>query len=131
MKMKRKLAIWVTWYMVTVMFLFAITPQVEAGFSPSEIIGQSQINRPTNMEKIQNFLETKMVRERLHAFGFSQEEIQTRLNQLSDDQIHQVALQIDELKVAGNGGEVVIIVLLILILVALIIYVTGHRIIIE
>jgi hypothetical protein len=129
--MKRKLAIWVTWYMVTVMFLFAITPKVEAGFSPSEIIGQSQINRTTNMEKIQKFLETKMVRERLRAFGFSQEEIQTRLNELSDDQIHQVALQLDELKVAGNGGEVVIIVLLILILVALIIYVTGHRIIIQ
>jgi hypothetical protein len=129
--MKRKLAIWVTWYMVTVMFLFAITPKVEAGFSPSEIIGQSQINRTANMEKIQKFLETKMVCERLRAFGFSQEEIQTRLNQLSDDQIHQVALQLDELKVAGNGGEVVIIVLLILILVALIIYVTGHRIIIQ
>jgi hypothetical protein len=129
--MKRKLAIWVTWYMVTVMFLFAITPKVEAGFSPSEIIGQSQINRTANMEKIQKFLETKMVCERLRAFGFSQEEIQTRLNQLSDDQIHQVALQLDELKVAGNGGEVVIIVLLILILVTLIIYVTGHRIIIQ
>ena len=117
--------------MVAVMFLFAITPKVEAGFSASEIIGQSQINRTANMEKIQNFLETKMVRERLRAFGFSQEEIQTRLNQLSDDQIHQVALQLDELKVAGNGGEVVIIVLLILILVALVIYVTGHRIIIQ
>ncbi len=129
--MKRKLAKWVTWYMVTVMFLFAITPKVEAGFSPSEIIGQSQINRSTNVEKIQKFLETKIVRERLRAFGFSQEEIQTRLNHLSDDQLHQVALQLDELKVAGNGGEVVIIVLLVLILVALIIYVTGHRIVVK
>jgi hypothetical protein len=129
--MKRKLTNWVAWYMVTVMFLFGITPRVEAGFSPSELMGQSQINRSMDVEKIQKFLETKMVRERLHAFGFSQEEIQTRLNQLTDDQIHQVALQLDELKVAGNGGEVVIIVLLILILVALIIYVTGHRIIIR
>jgi hypothetical protein len=129
--MKRKLTNWVAWYMVTVMFLFGITPRVEAGFSPSELMGQSQINRSMDVEKIQKFLETKMVRERLHAFGFSQEEIQTRLNQLTDDQIHQVALQLDELKVAGNGGEVVIIVLLILILVALIIYVTGHRIIVK
>ena len=127
----RKLAKWVTWYMVTVMFLFAITPKVEAGFLPSEIIGQSQINRSSDVGKIQKFLETKMVRERLRAFGFSQEEIQTRLNHLSDDQLHQVALQLDELKVAGNGGEVVIIVLLILILVALIIYVTGHRIVVK
>ena len=129
--MKGKLAKWVTWYMVTVMFLFAITPKVEAGFSPSDIIGQSQMSRSTNVEKIQKFLETKMVRERLKAFGFSQEEIQTRLNELSDDQLHQLALQLDELNVAGNGGEVVIIVLLILILVALIIYVTGHKIIVK
>jgi hypothetical protein len=117
--------------MVTVMFLFGITPKVEAGFSPSELISQSQMNRSTDVEKIQKFLETKMVRERLHAFGFSQEEIQTRLNQLTDEQIHQVALQLDELNVAGNGGEVIIIVLLILILVALIIYLTGHKIVVK
>ena len=129
--MKRKLTNWVLWYMVTVMFLFGITPKVDAGFSPSEIIGQSQINRSTNVEKIQKFLETKMVRERLRDFGFSQEEIQTRLNELTDDQIHQVALQLDDLKVAGNGAEAVIIILLILILVAVIIYVTGHRIVVK
>jgi hypothetical protein len=128
--MKRKLTNWVLWYMVTVMFLFGITPKVEAGFSPSEVIGQSQMNRSTDVEKIRKFLETKMIRERLHAFGLSQEEIQTRLNQLTDDQIHQVALKLDELKVGGDGGEAAIIVLLILILVALIIYVTGHRIIV-
>jgi len=129
--MKRKLTNWVLWYMVALMFLFGITPKVDAGFSPSEIIGQSQMNRSGDVEKIRKFIEMKMVRERLNAFGFSQEEIQTRLNQLTDDQIHQVALQLDELKVAGNGGEVVIIVLLILILVALIIYVTGHRVIVK
>ncbi len=129
--MKRKLTNWVLWYMVAVMFLFGITPKVDAGFSPSEIIGQSQMNRSGDVEKIRKFIEMKMVRERLDAFGFSQEEIQTRLNQLTDDQIHQVALQLDELKVAGNGAEAVIIILLILILVALIIYVTGHRVVVK
>jgi hypothetical protein len=129
--MKRKLTNWVLWYMVMVMCLFGITPKVEAGFSPSEIIGQLQMNRSGDVEKIRKFIEMKMVRERLNAFGFSQEEIQTRLNQLTDDQIHQVALQLDELMVAGDGGEAVIIILLILILVALIIYVTGHKIIVK
>jgi len=129
--MKRKLSIWVTWYMVTVTVLFGITPKLEAGFSPSELIGQSQINRATEVEQIRNFLETKMVRERLHDYGFSQEEIQMRLNQLTDDQIHQVALQLDELNVGGNGAEAVIIILLIMVLVVLIIYVTGHRIFVK
>ena len=125
--MKRKLANWVAWYMVTVMFLFGITPKVDAGFSPSEVIGQSQMDRSMDVEKIRKFLETKMIRERLHAFGFSQEEIQTRLNLLTDDQIHQVALKLDELKVAGNGAEAVIIVLLIAAIVLLIIYLLGYR----
>ena len=125
--MKRKLAKWVTWYMVTVMFLFGITPKVEAGFSPSEVIGQSQMDRSMDVEKIRKFLETKMIRERLHAFGFSQEEIQTRLNLLTDDQIHEVALKLDELKVAGDGAEAVIIVLLIAAVVLLIIYLLGYR----
>lgn len=129
--MKRRLTNWVLWYMITVMFLLGITPKVEAGFSPSEVIGQSQMNRSTEVEKIQKFLETKMIRERLQAFGLSQEEIQTRVNHLTDDQIHQVALKVDELKVGGDGGEVVIIILLILVLVALIIYVTGHKIILK
>jgi hypothetical protein len=129
--MKRKLTGWVIWYMVTVMFLFGMIPKVDAGFSPSEAIGQSQMNKSIEVDKIRKFIEMKMVRERLNALGFSPEEIQTRLSQLTDEQIHQVALRIDEMKVGGDGGEVVIIVLLILILVVLIMYVTGHRIIVQ
>jgi acid stress-induced BolA-like protein IbaG/YrbA len=129
--MKRKLANWVAWYMIAVTFLFGITPKVEAGFSPSEVIGQSQMDKLKDAEKIRKFLEAKMVRERLHAFGLSQEEIQTRLNQLSDDQIHQMALKLDELKVAGDGAEAVIIVLLIAAIVILIIYLLGYRVVLK
>ena len=129
--MKKKMSKWVLWYMVMTMFLFGITPKADAGFSASEMIGQSQMNRPGDMEKIQRFIEMKMVGERLNAFGFSQEEIQTRINQLTDGQIHQAALKLDEMQVGADGGEVVIIILLILILVGVIIYATGHRIIVK
>ena len=128
--MKRKFTNGVLWYMIVAIFILGMTPKVEAGVSPSEVIGQSQMNRSTDLEKIRKFLETKMVRERLYAFGLSHEEIQARLNQLTDDQIHQVVLKLDELKVAGDG-EVIIILLLILIIVGLIFYLTGHRIIIK
>ncbi len=129
--MKRKLTNWVAWYMVTVMFLFGITPKVEAGFSPSEVIGQSQMDRSMDVEKIRKFLETKMIRERLHAFGFSQEEIQARLNLLTDEQIHQVALKLDELNVGGDGAEAVIILLLIAAVVLLVIYLMGYRVVLK
>ncbi len=129
--MKRKLAKWVTWYMVTMMCLVGITPRLYAGLSPSEVIALSQSDRHSDLQKIQKVLESKMIRERLKQLGFSEEGIQNRLSQLSNDQIHQVALNLDEIKVGGDGTAAVIIVLLILILVGVIIYATGHRIIVK
>jgi hypothetical protein len=129
--MKRKLAEGVIWYMVSVMFVIGITPRVYADFSPSEMIGLSQIDRNSDLQKVQKVLESKLMRERLSQLGFAEEGIQKRLNQLSNEQIHQVALKIDEMKVGGDGAEAVIIILLIAILVVAIIYLTGHRVIVK
>ena len=126
--MKSKLAKWVIGYMVIVMFLIGVTPRVDAGLSPSEVIALSQTDRDSDLQKIQKALESKMIRERLTQLGFPEERIQKRLNQLTDPQIHQIALKIDELKVGGDGGELVIVGLLVAILVILIIYLLGHRI---
>jgi hypothetical protein len=73
----------------------------------------------------------KMVRERLKAFGFTADEIEKKLSQLSDQQIHQVAVSLDELKVGGDGWTVLIVILLLAILAGVIIYVTGHRVVVE
>jgi len=129
--MKRKLAKWVIWYMVSVMFVIGITPRVYADLSPSEVIGIPQFDRNSDLQKIQKVLESKLIRERLIQLGFTEEGIQRRLNQLSNEQIHQVALKIDEMKVGGDGAEVVIIILLVAILVVAIIYLTGHRVIVK
>lgn len=120
---------WVIWYMVIVMFIFGITPRLYAGFSPSEVIYQSSAERSADLEKIRKFIEIKMIQERLEAFGFTQSEIQTRLSQLRDEQIHQLALKLDELNVGGDGAEAVIVVLLVAVLVVLIIYLMGYRVI--
>ncbi|MBI5968683.1 MAG: PA2779 family protein [Deltaproteobacteria bacterium] len=95
---------WITWYLVLAMFVIGITPKVYAGFSPSDVIGLSPADRSSDLKKIQKFLETKMVRERLKEFGLTPEEIQTRLSPLSDQQIHQLALKLDELMVGGNDA---------------------------
>jgi hypothetical protein len=115
--------------MVMVMFIFGITPRLHAGFSPSEVIYQSPTERAADLEKIRKFIEIKMIRERLEAFGFTQDEIQTKLDQLRDGQIHQLALKLDELNVGGDGAEAVIIILLIAVLVVLIIYLMGYRVV--
>ena len=129
--MRREITKWVTWYMVTVMFLLGITPRVDAGFSPSEVIGQPQMNRTADLDKIQKVIEIKMIHERLNVLGFSQVEIQTRLNRLSDEQVHQLALKLDELKVAGDEAVAVLIVLVIAAIALLVIYLMGYRMILK
>ncbi len=125
------MARWVVWYMVTVMVLFGITPRVDAGFAPSEGLTLLQPDRQADMPKIQKVLEGKAVTERLKALGFTPNEIQERLNLLSDQQIHQMAQKLDELKVGGDGGEVIIALLVIAILVVIIYYLLGHQVVVK
>jgi len=130
--MKKMLMKHVTWYLVVAMFVIGITPRVYAGFSPSEIVGLSQVDRESDLQKIQNVIEMKMIGERLKQMGLTPDEIQKRLNQLSDQQIHQLALQLDELKVGGDAGWVVLGIVIVLAAIAvLVIYLTGHQIVIQ
>ncbi len=125
------MAKWVVWYMVMVMFLLGVTPRIDAAFSPSEGLPLLQSDRIGDLQKIQKVLELKMVSERLKALGFSHDEIQTRLKQLNDQQVHQIAQKLDDLKVGGDAGEVIIVLLVIAILVVILVYLLGHRVIIK
>ena len=118
-----------SWYLIIAMFIIGIAPKADAGIAPSEIIVMSQVDRAADIEKIQKVLETKMVRERLEKLGYAQEEINSRLTQLSDQQMHNLALQIDDIKVGGDLG-IVIALLVIVILVVLFIQLTGHRVVV-
>ncbi len=129
--MRRKITRWVIWYMITVMFLLGVTPRVDAAFSPSEVIDQQPVNRIADLERIQKVIELKMVRERLNALGLSQEEIQGRLSQMSNDQVHQLAVKLDELKVGGDDAVTVLIVLVIVAIALLVVYLMGYRLILK
>lgn len=130
--MKRSWMKYVASYLVVAMFIIGITPRVYAGFSPSEAISMLSFDRSSDLEKIRKVLEMKMVREKLKDLGFAPNEIEKRLGQLSDHQIHQLALNLDELQVGGSSGWVVLIViLLIAVIVGVIIYVSGHRVVVE
>ena len=120
----------VSWYLVIAMFIIGIAPKADAGIAPSEIIVMSQVDRTADLGKIQKVLEMKMVRERLEKLGFAQDEIQSKLSSLSDQQMHKLALQIDEIKVGGDGFGIVIALLVIAILVVLLIQLTGHRVVV-
>jgi len=117
----------VAWYLVFAMFIIGIAPRVDAGFAPSEVISLAQVDRQADLGKIQKVLETKMIQERLEQYGLTQDEINARLSHLSDQQMHSFALQLDNLKVGGDGFGIVIALLVIAILVVILLYLTGHR----
>lgn len=121
----------ISWYLVIAMFIISIAPRVEAGFSPSEIIAFAQAERAADLEKIQKVLEVKAISERLKQLGLAQNEIQQRLAQLSDQQVHQIALQLDNIKVGQDDALTIIIALLVIaILVVILLKLTGHKVII-
>ena len=130
-KVKRSWMKYVASYLVVAMFIIGITPRVYAGFSPSEAISMLSFDRSSDLEKIRKVLEMKMVREKLKDLGFTPNEIEKRLGQLSDHQIHQLALNLDELQVGGSGWAVLIIILLVVLIVGVVIYVSGHRVVLE
>jgi hypothetical protein len=119
-------------YLVVAMFVIGITPRVYAGFSPSEAISMLTFDRSSDLEKIRKVLEMKMVRERLKEFGFTPDAIEKKINQLSDQQVHQLAIQLDDLKVGGDGlAWLLVVIVLVALGIIVYFYVTGHRVVIE
>lgn len=122
----------IVWYLVVAMFLIGAVPRAYGAFSPSEIIFPSSGERATDLQKVKSFLERKIVAEKLKELGFSPPEIQKKLYELNDQQIHQLALKIDEWKVGGDAGLGLVIALLVIaILIVLFLQLTGHRIVVK
>lgn len=121
---------YVALYLVFAMSIIAITPRVEAGMVPSQLIQTATFDREADIERIQKVLEMKVIKDRLESFGYTPNEIRQRLDSLTDHQIHQLAQQIDELRVGGDGLGVVVTLLVIVILVLVILHLTGHKVIV-
>ncbi|MDO9566871.1 MAG: PA2779 family protein [Candidatus Desulfaltia sp.] len=128
--MKKMFTRLVAGYLVMAMCVMGMAPRVYAGMVSSEILTSTQTDRVAELTKIQKAMETKIIKERLKELGFTQKEIQARLDRLNDQQIHQLALGIDDLKVGGNGFEVLVVLLLIGIVVGVWVYATGHRVVV-
>lgn len=120
----------ISWYLVVAMFIIGITPRLDAAIAPSEVIASSQFDRAADLAQIQRVLEMKVVKERLDKLGFTADEIGSRVDALSDHQIHQFARQIDDLKVGKDAGAVILVVLLIVLIVVAVLYFTGRKVIV-
>ena len=128
----------ITVYLIVAMLVIASVPtQSAAMFISSDSIGVSTTNvvvdAVTDAVKVRSFLESKIVRQRLSDFGLTSEEVSSRLNQLSADQIHQIASHIDQVDAGGEVGFVggIITVLVIVILVIVVLKLMGLEIVIK
>jgi hypothetical protein len=118
----------ISWYLVFAMVVIGMVPKAYAGFVSSEAVNLSPVDRAADLQRIQKTLETKIVSQRLSDLGFSPDEIKTRIGQLSDQQIHRCAVELDQMKVAGDGLGLVIGILIIAILVVVLVKLLGHKI---
>ena len=115
-------------YLAFAFFLIASIPQNSwAYLVDSQTLNHS---READINKIQRVLESKMVSQRLSELGLSMDEINSKLQQLSDADIHQFASQLDSL-MPGGILEFIIGVLVIVILVLVILQITGHKVIVK
>jgi hypothetical protein len=88
--------------------------------------------RTADLQTVQRVLESKVIQQRLLDLGLTAEETQTRLARLSNEELHQLALQIDALAPGGDAVlGVVIALLVIVILVVVLIWLLNHKVSIE
>jgi hypothetical protein len=82
-------------YLVFAMFLLTLPMQGWAMFIPA---GQATHVKQADLDIIQKTLESSVVKQRLADLGLSSEEAMARIGKLSDEQIHQLAENLDSLQ---------------------------------
>ncbi len=107
------------YYLAICVGVLGFIPRVgDAGVVPTD---RMTYDREADLAKIQVVLEKEVVAQRLADYGLTPEEVGKRMERLTDEQVHQVAAQIDEL---APGGQLE--ALLIIILLALLIYLLWY-----
>ena len=113
-------------YLTVAFSVLSFVSSAPAMFIPSPYEGSGTSHRETDLQKIQKLLESKLVRHKLSQFGLTAEEVEARLHQLDDEQLHQVASQIDALEAGGDSTVAwVVALVLVLVIVFLILELTG------
>jgi len=110
--------------MVAVMLSIGFVPNVEANFI-SSTDAYTAADRSADLSGVRQTLENKVITQRLADFGYSPAEIDGRLAQLSDNELHTLASNIQDVDMAGGALGLVIGVLIIVILVIVILKITN------
>jgi len=118
----------ITLYLIIAVIILSTPAQGWAMFIPSE--GEASI-RHSDMAAIQKTLESSVIKQRLLDYGLSSEEALVKVNQLSQEQIHQIAANLESLQAGADGVDALIFLLLVAIIVVVILQATGHKVIVK
>lgn len=87
--------------------------------------------RSQELAKVQALLESRIVQERLMDYGLTSDEALSKLSTLSDEQVHELASNLDAIQPGGDGLGGVIFLLLVAVVVVVVLKATGHEIVIK
>ncbi len=115
----RQIALVVAFSMLIIGAIPARSMAYMLGAGPA-VQAATQSTRAEDMAKVQRVLESKLVAGKLQAAGLTPSEVKTRLQKLSNADLHQFASRIDNLYAGGDFGVVIgLLVIVILVLVIL------------
>jgi hypothetical protein len=114
-------------YLIIAMFFLSLPVQGWAMLVPAD----RESLRAADMAAVRTALESTAIRQRLMEYGLTAEETTQRIEKLSDEQIHQLAVNLDALQAGGDGISIVISLLIIALLVILILELTGHHVVMK
>ncbi len=97
----------------------------------SAMSSQMESSRDADMARAQRVLESKVVSTKLTEMGLTTDEVNSRLDKLTDEELHSFASQVDGLYAGGGAMGFIIGVLVIVILVLALLHVTGHKVIVD
>ena len=121
----------VAWYLVVAMCIIGIVPKSEAGFLPSAVVPLSSIDGASDLAKIQKILERKMISDRLEKYGLAQNEINTRMARLTDQQVHDLSLNLDQLQVGGNALGLILVIFAIMGMLGFLLYLIEENVVVK
>lgn len=103
--------------------LFAAPPSGWASLAPADIQSgavPAGASRADDMKTVSKALESKALRGRLASMGLDEKEIDSRLKNLSDQEVHQLATKLEAVRPGGLIEAVLVIVVLVLLILYLV-----------
>lgn len=122
----------ITFYLIFALLIISSVPSQSSAMFISPGSGSAAHDSIVDIAKVKDFLEAKIVQQRLADFGLTSGEISSRLNQLSPDQLHNIATHIDQIDYGGDDAlGAIITILVIVVLVIVILKLMGRQVIIK